>query len=366
MQPYTQALKRAVTPGCTVLDLGAGTGIFALLACKYGAGKVYAIETNDSVMLARTIAEANGCADKIIFMQELSTEVTLPEKVDVVIADLRGVLPLYDGNIESMIDARDRFLAPGGCLIPQKDKIFAAVSSAPDSFEEVSNPWLWNDYGLDLSAGTRFIVNSWRKRTSKELDILSPAVIWGVIDYRTVTEPSLSGQVELIVDRDGVGHGISVWFDAEIADGLGFSNAPDQDRLVYSGAQFPWPEAVNLRCGDVVRLTMDARKTGTDYTWRWDTEIVSVKGSDFNQKCFRQSTFAGQLISPQQIAKTAEGYIPDLNQKGQVAAFVLQLMNGGLSVKEIADQLSTRFPEQYADKRKALEKAASFSLRFSS
>ena len=44
MDPYAYALKAAITPDSVVLDIGAATGIHALLACKFGARQVYAIE----------------------------------------------------------------------------------------------------------------------------------------------------------------------------------------------------------------------------------------------------------------------------------------------------------------------------------
>jgi type I protein arginine methyltransferase len=60
MDAYAAALRDAVTPNSVVLDIGAGTGIFALLACRYGARRVYAIEPDDAINLAREVAAANG------------------------------------------------------------------------------------------------------------------------------------------------------------------------------------------------------------------------------------------------------------------------------------------------------------------
>ena len=64
--------------------------------------------------MAREIAAANGFADRIDFFQELSTEVELPERADVIVSDLRGVLPAYQHHIGAIADARERLLAPGG------------------------------------------------------------------------------------------------------------------------------------------------------------------------------------------------------------------------------------------------------------
>ena len=73
---YTRALEQAVRPGCRVLDLGAGTGIFSLLACRFGAGHVDAVEPDEVIQVARVNAEANGFADRISIHQAVSTEVT--------------------------------------------------------------------------------------------------------------------------------------------------------------------------------------------------------------------------------------------------------------------------------------------------
>ena len=73
MGAFVRALREAVKPGAVVIDIGTGTGIFALLACRFGARRVYAIEPDDAIQVAREIAVANGCADRIEFIQAMST-----------------------------------------------------------------------------------------------------------------------------------------------------------------------------------------------------------------------------------------------------------------------------------------------------
>src|SRR5687768_6067497 len=124
MEAHSAALRRAVRPDSVVLDLGCGPGVFALLACKFGARRVYAVEPDSTITIAREAAVANGFADRIEFFQALSTEVTLPELATVIISDLRGVLPWFQQHIPAIIDARKRLLAPGGTLIPGRDFVW--------------------------------------------------------------------------------------------------------------------------------------------------------------------------------------------------------------------------------------------------
>src|ERR1044071_9186116 len=82
---YAKALERRVTPESVVVDIGTGTGIFALLAARLGARKVYAIDPSDAIEYGRRIAAANGLSERVDFIQGLSTDIQLPEKADVIV-----------------------------------------------------------------------------------------------------------------------------------------------------------------------------------------------------------------------------------------------------------------------------------------
>ena len=138
---YAAALRAAVRPGCVVVDIGTGPGFFAILACRFGARRVVAIESGDIIEVARHVAAANGCSDRIEFLHADSRTVEIGERADVVVADLRGVLPYFGRHLETMKDARTRLLAPGGSMIPAQDTIFAACVEAPELHRPVTSPW---------------------------------------------------------------------------------------------------------------------------------------------------------------------------------------------------------------------------------
>lgn len=98
--------------------MGCGTGIHTLMALKNGAKKVFAIEMNPLIEVAREVIFDNGLGDKVQFIMGDSLEVEIPEKVDVIIANL-GFL----GSLESLPDAYKRFLKPNGLMIPDSTQM---------------------------------------------------------------------------------------------------------------------------------------------------------------------------------------------------------------------------------------------------
>jgi protein arginine N-methyltransferase 1 len=167
--------------------------IFALLACQFGARKVYAIEPDSAIQVAREIAAANGYAERIEFMQNFSTRQILPERADVIISDLRGVLPLFQDHIPCVADARERFSRTRRPIDPQRDTLWMAVVEAPDLYESFVGPWHSDGYGLDIRIALPMVTNMWRKARITPEHLLAEPQSWATIDYATVVNPDVSG-----------------------------------------------------------------------------------------------------------------------------------------------------------------------------
>ena len=297
MDAYAAALRQTIHPDSVVMDLGCGPGVFALLACKLGARRVYAVEPNNVIGLAREAASANGFADRIEFFEKLSTEITLPEPATIIISDLRGVLPFFQQHIPSIVDARKRLLAPRGMLIPRRDILWAAVVEAPEQYAELISPWQ-NQFELDLSAGTRFITNNWRKTHIRPEQFLAEPVCWNTIDYHEVESRDVRAEIFWRAARNGTAHGFAVWFDSELVDDVRFSNHPLAPRMIYGQGFFPFSQPLEIVEGDRIALRLAADFVQDNYVWRWDTDFTDqqrIKAS------FKQSTFYGVPLSKAQL-----------------------------------------------------------------
>lgn len=365
MNAYRQALQVAVQPDAVVLDLGAGTGIFALLACQMGARRVYAIEPDDIIQVARDLAAANGYADRIGFFQALSTQINLPERADVIISDLRGSLPFYHQALPAFIDARRRFLSPGGRLIPRCDTLWAAVVAAPSLYRRHLGVWEGRKFGLNQAAARDLAINTLQRCHLGPDKLLGPPQCWGRLDYATMQSPNLTGEVTWEMDRPGTAHGLLLWFDAELAPGIGFSNAPGAPKLIYGQIFFPWPQPVTLARGDLVAVSLAARLVGEDYIWNWNTRILEPGQAESAKADFRQSTFFGVPLSPAILEQRSQSHLPKLNEAGQIDRFILEHMDGQSSLGEIAQQVAARFPSRFAQAPEALSRVQELSRKYS-
>jgi protein arginine N-methyltransferase 1 len=360
MDAYVQALRRFVKPGSTVLDLGAGTGIFSLLACQYGARKVYAVETSDAIAIARQIAQANGLADRIEFIQAASTEISLLERVDVIVSDMHGSLPLFHTNVASILDARRRMLADHGVLIPQRESLWAAVVELPEEYGRLVSPWAKDGFQLNMDAARVVVTNSLTRTRVDPNQLLAEPQCWGVLDYATMESASVSAKLSFPVARAGVAHGLVLWFDCVLADGIALSNAPGKPKLTYVPSFLPWSAPVPMEREDKIRVHLRADYTGTGYTWTWESEVSGNVPGEIKAH-FRQSTFWGTPLSQARLRKRAGSYRPALTPDGQVDAAILGAMDGATSLEDIVRTIMRQFPARFPSFAEALARVANLS-----
>jgi protein arginine N-methyltransferase 1 len=362
MPAYAAALREAVTPGCTVIDIGAGPGVFSLLACQYGAGKVIAIEPDDSVELLREMARVNGFEDRITVVQGLSTAYDPPTRADVIVSDIRGCLPLFESHIASIVDARNRLLAPGGTLIPARDRLRIALVESVENHAMVAEPWMRNAFGLDLSAGHCFVANSWWKVKLDADSLLSDPAELATLDYDQVTSSDLASATELTIAKAGFAHGFAVWFDSELAPGIGFSNAPGEPPLIYGQTFLPLERPVAVGPGDRVTVEFTANLIDGGYVWGWSGGFRAGDGAASHE--FRHSTFLGKVISPQSLRTRASDFTPPHRTEHDADRLCLSLIDGQRSLADIAAALRSEFPQRFQDASKALNHVVELTNRY--
>ena len=284
MDAYVGALERVVKPGSVVVDVGAGTGIFSLHACRLGAGRVYAIDPNPAISLLPELARRNGFGDRVQVFAKPSGEVELPERADVIVSDLRGSSPLFAQHLSVLHDARLRFLREGGVMLPAQDTMMMCLISAPELYDLAVGPLQRS--GFDMQPSIDEVVNEVLTDGPYPMpaeQCASPAVEWSTLVYGAQRDARVSGDCVLRCDRDALVHGVALWFRAQIWEELGYENAPGTT-TVYRRCLLPWPTPLALKRGMNVRVRVDALPTLDDYGFAWSTETAD--GTRFKQSNF--------------------------------------------------------------------------------
>jgi protein arginine N-methyltransferase 1 len=360
---FAAALRKAVHPGSVVAEIGTGVGYFAMLAWQLGARRVYALEVDDVIEVARQMIGRNGCAAAIQLIPSMSTEVELPERADVIFSDLHGVLPLFENAIPSIVDARERLLAPGGRLIPRRDIIWAAVAESAKNYERLVQPLVQFDSGFDVTLLRRMMANNFIHVHLIESDLLAPPQVWATLDYETITDPSWRAQLDFQVSREGTAHGIALWFDSELDEDVSLSNCPNGPEHIYGQAFFALEEPAAVAPGTRIAVQLSAVHTPSGYVWCWNTTVTDK--ADHILRNYKQSTLLGQPIVPEKMHKRADGFIPTLNGEGVMEQFVLGLMDGNHSIREIAERVLERFPQRFRTFRQSLDWVCERSPKYS-
>jgi protein arginine N-methyltransferase 1 len=360
---YAKAISRCARPGNVVLEIGCGPAVFSLLACHAGAKRGYAIETEDIIDVARQIALANKFADRIHFFQGDSRQTELPERVNVIVSDIRGALPLFGGAVTSLRDAKQRFLAAGGVMIPRRDMLKAAIIQADRIYSGIVSPWKTSAKDVELSIPLGLVLNSIHTVDVRPDQLVTEPEELYSLDYMCDPSANASANLKFRINRTGTAHGICVWFDTQLHDDVGFSSAPGSPVRLYQQLFLPWLEPVVIEEGQEILVTLQANLVGKDYIWRWETEIA---GGDGGKKVhFRQSTFEGAYVSSRTLRRHAVDHVPVLTAEGEAERFLLGAMDGKASLEEIAKRAAKQFPEVYSSEEQAFQRASELARVFS-
>ena len=286
------ALKRAIKPGCSVADLGAGTGFLSFLARRLGAGHCHLYEYSGALELARQLAQANG-VEGLTFVEAHSTQVAKPVKADLVVSETLGNFALEEGMLETLADAR-RFLKPGGTLLPcGLTQFVAPVTSA--RLQEGIDVWPGVGHGLDLAAARELSLNNMYVRTVLPTDLPGErsARTWDEIDFTPQGGAKLSSVRTGKASWDaaavhGTVHGYALWWTATLVPGVTLTTSPYAPATHWEQVYLPLLEPATLTGKDelVLDLSSDTRR-GVEVGWTTRVMRAGKKLSEQRQELAR-------------------------------------------------------------------------------
>ena len=216
---YAEALRRVMPVDATVLDIGAGTGLFAMLAAREGAARVIGCECNPAVAAAATaIVAKNGYADRVTIVAkdalDLHVGADLAAPADMLLWDNLANNLIGAGGLKTVEDARARLLRPDAVIMPYRAEIMVGLMthSGPadyamgvvDGFDMTP----FNDLGVSHDTPDRRVV-ALRSNGAAifDMDFTGPAI---APSQHEVTVRATAGSV----------HGIVQWIRFHLAEDI--------------------------------------------------------------------------------------------------------------------------------------------------
>jgi protein arginine N-methyltransferase 1 len=343
---YLAALRETVRPGAVVADIGAGPGVLGVYAAMLGARRVFLVEPDASVYAGAALAAENGVSDRVEVIRMPSTEIDLPERADVIVSDLRGVMPFHGHHLAAAADMRRRLLAPGGVCIPRRDTVMTALVEDRALHDRTVGAWSALPSSLAHASFARLLANRWHRTRATGAQLLSEPSLYVTLDYDLPT-PAIAQRWDTLAVRDGTAHGLLLWFDSELTSKVGFSNSPAAPPALYGQAFFPFSPAIALRRGQ--RLTIELRgvRSGDDYAWIWMATDETGDG-------VRHSTLHGIPMHPDALARRAEQFVPRRSADAEALLALIAATDGRTSFGDLARVLHERFGERFPTRESAL------------
>ena len=365
LDAYVKALKDTINEDSIVLDLGAGTGIFTVLACDFGAKKVYSVEVNPLIKLLGDVLKDKGYDSRVEIIQKLSTDIELDEKANLMVSDIHGGFPLFESSTETILDARDRLLTEDAILIPRKETIYFAVSNSEKIYDAQVTTYLQEFHGFSIPSAERLVFNRWTSAMSKDEKLITDPAVFCEMEYASLDETSFQQEFEWTVNEDGTAHGLRGWFENELSDNNGVSNSIEIEDSTYSRPYFPLQKPVDLKKGDLVCALVSAKYEKGDYAWSWKTDFYEQGDKNKHITGYNQSVLASMFIEPEVVLKQSEYFVPNLNENAEIDMFILNSVDGEAMHGDIADAILEKFPKKFKKFEDALAYVAGLSQRYS-
>jgi non-ribosomal peptide synthase protein (TIGR01720 family) len=323
-QAYRTAISRCVKDK-VVLDIGTGAdAILARFCLEFGARRVYAIEKLESayVQAERLLAEL-GIDDRIVLLKGEATDIQLPEKADVCVSELLGMIGSAEGVIGILNDAR-RFLKDDGVMIPVRcvTKMAAAFLpgelAAQPRFTELSGPYAEKVFD---SIGHPFDVRVCIRNFPDD-HLVSDAQVFEHLDFNGVVSPMLRSEVLLTITRRARVDGFLLWLNVYTADDVMLDVRREEHNWlpVFFPAFYP---GIEVEPGDVIRAVCSVDSNGQTLPgYRITGSIVRSNGSiipfDYeslhDSDFFRRSPFYQKLFTEdwQENYRPIPQFIPEI------------------------------------------------------
>lgn len=268
---FCKALEERTNVNDIVIDFGSGTGILSLAAAKAGARRVYAIERTGIAYVADRLFKKNHLSEKISLLIQDSTEVIIPESVNLIVSEWIGVHVFQENMLFDLIEIRDRFLSPNGVLIPETVSIWIAPLKMNPIISDEVLKWQEPIEGFDFSEIFELSLNDvYITRVSPE-DLAASGVSTETLDLYSVQRfDDFQIKAKFIFDSPQTITGICGWFSAQLTENVTLDTSPNAPATHWCQTVYPIYPEIAVQSGETLELDLKFEPVGryVNITWR--------------------------------------------------------------------------------------------------
>ena len=260
MHAYRQAIEKTCRDR-VVCEIGVGLGPLSLMALQAGASRVYGIELDKEALDAATaILKSNGFgSDRFIPIEGLSTRVSLPERVDVLLSETLDSMGVGENTAHYMVDARERHMHPDAVFVPGRLDCHVALAS-PEAYRAERAFWgehLSEVHGLDYSAALPWVSENKHTIEVGAPDLFSEWSLWQSIDFHRPETWKRVTQLVLPVTQAGRVDGFACAFDAELAEGVHIRTFPEDEPTHWMQSFNAFPTPIEAALGQSIYMELE-------------------------------------------------------------------------------------------------------------
>lgn len=273
-----------------VLDVGCGTGILSMFAAKAGAKHVYSVDMSNIIDKAKEIISLNGFQDKITLIQGKLEDIQLPvDTVDIIVSEWMGYFLLYESMLDTVLYARDKYLVPGGMILP--DKCSMTIAGIEDGQYKNDKIHYWEDvYGFDYTPFIEVAMSEPLVDTVENNSLITTPCKFFEFDINTCKKEDLefSRTFSLkAIDADFC-HAYIVWFDCDFPgdEKVTLPTGPMNKYTHWKQTVFYMDQVLDLKKGDTINGTIASRPNlknprELDIELQW---LVETTGKDASRE----------------------------------------------------------------------------------
>lgn len=271
MEKFKKAIFETVKPGDVVIDLGTGTGIFAIWAAQAGARKVFAVEETDMAGVAESVVAENGLQKIISIYRANSSEVCFPEPGDLLIAEIVGHFFFEEGIVEYITDVRNKLLKSTARIIPSAASVYLVPVELGDDFQEVS---FWKAFGdPKLSCISQKAANTAYVESVSPAQLLSAPIKVFQLEAATWENEMRAAEFEVVVQRDGMLDALAGWFELRLNLTTSIATGPSDPATHWKQCIFPLDNPVSVSAGARIHCSFALAPFAPGCRWRWSVAL---------------------------------------------------------------------------------------------